>query len=103
MTNDIRGSATAQRLACGSSRGSVRLPNAQDLAAGVAPVVGHSGPMSPAGAAAAVIGSGLFEQIAADMTRLNREIAARATPRPSFEDVLAKSGAKLIAMRGWGL
>lgn len=37
------------------------------------------------------------------MTRIDREIKARATPRPPFEEVLAKSGAKFIAMKGWGL
>lgn len=37
------------------------------------------------------------------MTRLDREIKARVTPRPSFEEVLAKSGAKFVAMKGWGL
>ena len=86
-----------------SERGAVRLPNAQRMAAGVAAEIGHRAPCSPSIAADRVIASGIFEQIAADMTRLNREIAARATPRPPFEEVLAKSGAKFIAMKGWGL
>lgn len=54
-------------------------------------------------AADRILVSGLFERIAADMIRIDREITARAAPRPSFEEVLAKSNAKFVAMKGWGL
>lgn len=36
------------------------------------------------------------------MIRADHEIKARATPRLPFEEVLAKSGAKFVAMKGWG-
>lgn len=103
MSHDIRGSTEAQRLACLRERGAVQLSDAQDVAAGLATVFGHAAPCSPTVAANRVIASGIFEAIAADMIRIDREIAARATPRPSFEEVLAKSDAKFIAMKGWGL
>ena len=101
--NDIRGSAEVERLAFLREGGALQLPDAQGVAAGVAVEVGHRAPCSPAVAANRVIASGIFDQIAADMIRIDREIAARVTPRPSFEDVLAKSDAKFVAMKGWGL
>ncbi len=103
MDHDPRGSAAAQRVAFLREGGALQLPDAQGMATGVAAEVGHRAPCSPAVAANRVIASGIFDQIAADMIRLDREIAVRATPRPSFEEVLAKSGAKFVAMKGWGL
>lgn len=103
MDHDPRGSAAAQRVAFLREGGALRLPDAQGMATGVAAEVGHRAPCSPAVAANRVVASGIIDQIAADMIRINREIAARATPRPSFEDVLAKSDAKFVAMKGWGL
>lgn len=60
-------------------------------------------PCTARDAADRILVSGLFERIAADMIRIDREITARAAPRPSFEEVLAKSNAKFVAMKGWGL
>lgn len=58
-------------------------------------------------AADRILVSGLFEQIAADMIRLDREIVANAKPRPDFWETFAAYAAKtnmpVIAMRGWGL
>lgn len=103
MDHDPRGSATVERVAFLREGGALQLPDAQGVAAGVAVEVGRRAPCSPAVAANRVIASGIIDQIAADMIRLDREIAARATPRPSFEEVLAKSDAKFVAMKGWGL
>lgn len=76
-------------------------------------MVGHSGdnpplsaksaPLSAKSAANAVVASGFFEALAADMTRIDREIKARATPTPSFEEILAKCKGPIVAMKGWGL
>lgn len=64
-------------------------------------------PCSPREAADRVLGSGLFEQIAADMIRIDREIVASAKPRPDFWEAFAAYAAKtnmpIIAMKGWGL
>lgn len=103
MSDDIRGSTETGRLACLSERGTFQLPDAEGMAAGMVTEVGHRTPCSPVEAARRLIASGIFDQIAAEMTRIDREIKARATPRPPFEEVLAKSGAKFIAMKGWGL
>lgn len=103
MDHDTRGSAAVERVARPREGGDVQLPDAQGMAAGVAAEIGHRAPCSSAVAANRVIASGIFEAIAADMIRIDREIAARATSRPSFEEVLAKSDAKFIAMKGWGL
>lgn len=103
MDHDTRGSAAAQRVARLRERGAVQLPNAQDVAARVASVLGHRAPCSPVEAANRVIASGIFERIAQDMIHIDREIKADATPRIPFADVLAKSNAKFIAMKGWGL
>lgn len=103
MTHDTRGSDETGRLAFLREGGAVQLPDAQGMAAGVAVEVGHRALCSPTVAANRVIASGIFDQIAKDMIRVDREIKARATPRLSFEEVLAKSGAKFVAMKGWGL
>lgn len=103
MDHDPRGSAAFERVAFLREGGALRLPDAQGMATGLAVEVGHRAPCSPVEAANRVIASGIFDQIAADMTRIDREIKARATPRPCFWDVLAKSNAKFVAMKGWGL
>lgn len=54
-------------------------------------------------AADRILVSGLFEQIAADMTRIDREIKATATPTPSWDEVMAKCNGPIVAMKGWGL
>lgn len=110
MAHDFRGSTTVERLARGGSRGSVRLPATEALAAGAHALDcdAHRGavPLNPAAAAQRVIESGIFEQIAADMIRVDREIVANAKPRPDFWETFAAYAAKtnmpIVAMRGWG-
>lgn len=60
-------------------------------------------PLSPAAAVERVIASGIFERIAAEMTRTDREIKATATPTPPFNEVMAKCKGPIVAMRGWAL
>lgn len=107
MTNDIRGSATVERLARGRSGGSVRLPATEALATGsyALDANAHSDAvrLSPAAAVERVIASGIFERIAAEMTRTDREIKATATPTPPFNEVMAKCKGPIVAMRGWAL
>lgn len=106
MGDDLRGSATGERLACLRGRDRFRLSPVEGVARGLdaeKPSPACGSPRTGKSASSAVIASGLFEAIAADIARLNREIAARATPRPPFNEVLAASGAKFVAIRGWAL
>lgn len=102
ITDDKPSAGSGARVSRSTGRACVQLPGDGTLEARP-----HDGdrppPISGRLAADRIIGSGIFEAIAADMTRIDREIKASATPRPPFEEVLAKSGATFIAMRGWGL
>lgn len=105
MSHDIRGSTAARRLACLSERGTFQLPDAEGMAVRLAPVVGHTArpTLTAADAANKVIASGFFNQLAADMTRIDREIRDRATPTPPLDEIMAKCKGPIIAMKGWGL
>lgn len=107
MAHDIRGSAETGRLARSGGRGSVRFPNATPMAAGAhaldADARRNAVRLSPAAAVERVIASGIFERIAAEMTRTDREIKATATPTPPFNEVMAKCKGPIVAMRGWAL
>jgi hypothetical protein len=57
---------------------------------------------SPRDAAAVVIATGIFDDIARDMTRLDREIAAKPA-QISFDEALAQFKGPIVSMKGWGL
>jgi hypothetical protein len=61
-------------------------------------------PLSPAAAAQRAIEGGIFESIAHDMTRIDREITARATPvSSSWDEIMKNHKGPTVAMKGWGL
>lgn len=108
MAHDIRGSAETSRLARGRAGGSVRLPGTEALARGAHALDANAHRdavyLSPAAAAQSVIASGIFERIAADMIRIDREIKARATPVPSsWDEIMKNHKGPIVAMKGWGL
>lgn len=101
ITNNKPSAGSGARVSRSTGRACVQLPGERTLEArphdgdGATPISGRL-------AADLVLGSGLFEQIAADMTRLDREIAAKPA-QISFDEALAQFKGPIVSMKGWGL
>lgn len=101
ITDDKPSAGSGARVSRSTGRGSVQLPGNGTLEARP-----HDGdgatPLSGRLAADLVLGSGLFEQIAEDIARLDREIAAKPA-QISFDEALAQFKGPIVSMKGWGL
>ena len=103
MTNDIRGTAVAQRVARGGTARILRFPANPRMAKG-APALDADArrdpvPLSAKDAASQILASGILERIADDMARLNKEIAAKPLD-PAKQEFIAALRALRHAL-GW--